>query len=53
MDRATLDALIAKTEPVEDLLGSGRITVEGDPMKLGELLSFLDEPDPDFEIVAP
>lgn len=53
MERATLDALIAKTEPVEDLLGSGRITVEGDPMKLGELLSFLDEPDPDFEIVAP
>lgn len=53
MERATLDALIAKTEPVEGLLGSGRITVEGDPMKLGELLSFLDEPDPDFEIVAP
>ncbi len=53
MERSTLDALIAKTEPVEDLLGSGRITVEGDPMKLGELLSLLDEPDPDFEIVAP
>ena len=53
MDRSTLDALIAKTEPVEDLLGSGRISVEGDPLKLGELLSFLDEPDPDFEVVAP
>ena len=53
MERATLDALIAKTEPVEDLLASGRITVEGDPVALGELLSFLDEPDPDFEIVAP
>jgi alkyl sulfatase BDS1-like metallo-beta-lactamase superfamily hydrolase len=34
-------------------MGSGRITVEGDAAKLGELLGLLDPPDPGFAIVTP
>ena len=36
-----------------DIAAAGRLTVEGDPAKLGELLGLLDAPDPAFAIVTP
>lgn len=53
MDRAALNELTADTTPVGDLLGAGRIEIEGDPTKIGELLGTLEEPDPGFAIVEP
>jgi hypothetical protein len=38
---------------VNDPDESGRLRVEGDGAKLGELLALLDEPDPGFAIVTP
>jgi alkyl sulfatase BDS1-like metallo-beta-lactamase superfamily hydrolase len=35
------------------LAGAGELTVDGDPDRLALLMSFLDAPDPDFEIVLP
>jgi alkyl sulfatase BDS1-like metallo-beta-lactamase superfamily hydrolase len=37
----------------EALVGAGELTVTGDPGRLALLMSFLDAPDPDFEIVLP
>ena len=34
-------------------MAAGRLTVEGDQAKLGELLGLLDPPDPNFAIVTP
>ncbi len=51
--RTAFDGIITQTTPVEDALGSGELRVEGDPMKLGELLGLLDAPDPAFPIVTP
>jgi alkyl sulfatase BDS1-like metallo-beta-lactamase superfamily hydrolase len=53
VDRAALDRLLLKTADVAALAGSGRLRVEGDGEKLGELLGLLDEPDPGFPIVTP
>jgi len=53
MDRAALNELTADTTPVGDLLGAGRIQIDGDPTKIGELLGTLEEPDPGFAIVEP
>ena len=53
LTRTALDELIAETASPADLFAAGRIEVEGDAAKLGELFSFLDEPDPDFAIVTP
>jgi len=52
-ERSALDELIAETTSPPELFGSGRMTVEGDGEKLGELLALLDEPDPSFAIVTP
>jgi alkyl sulfatase BDS1-like metallo-beta-lactamase superfamily hydrolase len=53
VDREALDRLLLKTADVAELAGSGRLRVEGDGVKLGELLGLLDEPDPGFAIVTP
>ncbi len=53
VERAALDQLLLKTAELSDLVAAGRLRVEGDPAKLGELLGLLDEPDPGFSIVTP
>ena len=53
VERAALNELFAGITPMGDLLGAGRLRVEGDAAKLGELLGLLDEPDPSFAIVTP
>jgi alkyl sulfatase BDS1-like metallo-beta-lactamase superfamily hydrolase len=51
--REALDQLVLKAADVGALVESGQLRVEGDPAKIGELLSLLDEPDPGFAIVTP
>jgi len=53
VDREALDQLLLKAADVGGLAESGRLRVEGDGAKLGELLGLLDEPDPGFAIVTP
>lgn len=53
VDRRALDELLLKTAEIAALAESGRLRVEGDGEKLGELLGLLDEPDPGFAIVTP
>ncbi|HEX6753740.1 MAG TPA: alkyl sulfatase dimerization domain-containing protein [Solirubrobacterales bacterium] len=53
VDRKALDQLLLKTADVAELAESGRLRVEGDGTKLGELLGLLDEPNPGFAIVTP
>ena len=51
--REALNQLLLKTADIAELAESGRLRVEGDGAKLGELLGLLDEPDPGFAIVTP
>ena len=51
--REALNQLLLKTADVAELAESGRLRVEGDGAKLGDLLGLLDEPDPGFAIVTP
>ena len=53
VDRKALDQLLLKTADIAELAESGRLRVEGDGEKIGELLGLLDEPDPRFPIVTP
>jgi alkyl sulfatase BDS1-like metallo-beta-lactamase superfamily hydrolase len=53
VERKALDRLLLKTADIAALAESGRLRVEGDAAKLGELLGLLDEPDPGFAIVTP
>jgi alkyl sulfatase BDS1-like metallo-beta-lactamase superfamily hydrolase len=53
VDRAGLNELLLDREAIGGLAESGRLRVEGDGAKLGELLGLLDEPDPGFPIVTP
>jgi alkyl sulfatase BDS1-like metallo-beta-lactamase superfamily hydrolase len=53
VDREALDQLLLKTADVAELAESGRLRVEGEGEKVGELLGLLDEPDPGFAIVTP
>ncbi len=53
VDRKALDQLLLKTADIAELAESGRLRVEGDGEKIGELLGLLDEPDPGFAIVTP
>jgi alkyl sulfatase BDS1-like metallo-beta-lactamase superfamily hydrolase len=53
VDREALNQLLLKTADIGELAESGRLRVEGDGAKLGELLGLLDEPDPGFAIVTP
>ncbi len=53
VEREALNQLLLKTADIGELAESGRLRVEGDGVKLGELLGLLDEPDPGFAIVTP
>jgi alkyl sulfatase BDS1-like metallo-beta-lactamase superfamily hydrolase len=53
LDRAGLNQLLLERDSIGPLAESGRLRIEGDGMKFGELLGLLDEPDPGFAIVTP
>lgn len=53
IERRALTELLSKTAELAELAEAGRLRVEGDGTKLGELLGLLDEPDPGFAIVTP
>ncbi len=53
VEREALNQLLLKAAEIGELAESGRLRVEGDGVKLGELLSLLDEPNPGFAIVTP
>ncbi|HEX7059717.1 MAG TPA: alkyl sulfatase dimerization domain-containing protein [Solirubrobacterales bacterium] len=53
VEREALNLLLLKTADLGELAESGRLQLEGDGAKLGELLGLLDEPDPAFAIVTP
>jgi alkyl sulfatase BDS1-like metallo-beta-lactamase superfamily hydrolase len=53
VDREALDRLLLKSADAAELAESGRLRVEGDGAKIGELLGLLDDPDPGFAIVTP
>jgi len=53
IERRALDELLLGRADLAALVESGRLRVEGDAAKLGELLSLLDDPDPGFAIVTP
>jgi len=53
VDRAGLNELLLDREAIAGLAESGRLRVEGDGAKLGELLGLLDDPHPGFPIVTP
>jgi alkyl sulfatase BDS1-like metallo-beta-lactamase superfamily hydrolase len=53
VERAALDELLLKIAGDAELAKSGRLRVEGDGTRIGELLGLLDEPDPGFAIVTP
>ncbi len=53
VEREALNQLLLKVADIGELAQSGRLRVEGDGTKLGELLGLLDEPDPGFAIVTP
>jgi len=53
VDREALNELLLKVADIGELAESGRLRVEGDGAKIGELLGLLDEPDPGFAIVTP
>jgi alkyl sulfatase BDS1-like metallo-beta-lactamase superfamily hydrolase len=53
LTRATFDALTLKQRSFPDAVASGDISFRGNPLKLQELTSLLDEFTPDFEIVEP
>src|SRR5436305_1175090 len=51
--RGALDEVIAKLTTFPEAVGSGKITVSGNPMRLGELMMLMDEFPRMFEIVEP
>jgi len=53
IERRALNEMLSGSADLAELAGSGRLRVEGDGEKLGELLGLLEEPDPSFAIVTP
>lgn len=53
IERQALNEMLSGTADLAALAEGGRLRVEGDGVKLGELLGLLDEPDPGFAIVTP
>jgi alkyl sulfatase BDS1-like metallo-beta-lactamase superfamily hydrolase len=51
--RRALNAMLSGSAELQALAESGDLRVEGDGIKLGELLGLLEEPDPAFPIVTP
>jgi alkyl sulfatase BDS1-like metallo-beta-lactamase superfamily hydrolase len=53
VQRTALDEILAGSVTLDAVFASGRLAVEGDQAKVGELLGLLDPPDPNFAIVTP
>ncbi len=53
LTREGLNKLLDKSSDLEKEIASGNIKVEGDSKKMMELLSYMDEFDPSFNIVTP
>ncbi len=53
VERKALNQLLLEIADIGELAESGRLRVEGDGIKLGELLGLLEDPDPGFAIVTP
>jgi len=53
IERQALTEMLAGTADLAALAESGRLRVEGDGARLGELLGLLEDPDPNFPIVTP
>jgi linear primary-alkylsulfatase len=53
IERRALNELLSGTADLAALAESGRLRIEGDGAKLGDLLGLLEEPDPSFPIVTP
>jgi alkyl sulfatase BDS1-like metallo-beta-lactamase superfamily hydrolase len=53
LDRATLDRLILRELPISEAIQSGSVHLDGDPAKLAELFSLLDQFTLMFEVVEP
>jgi alkyl sulfatase BDS1-like metallo-beta-lactamase superfamily hydrolase len=53
IERRALNEMLGKEADLAELAESGRLRVEGDGMKLAELLGLLEDPDPAFPIVTP
>jgi alkyl sulfatase BDS1-like metallo-beta-lactamase superfamily hydrolase len=53
IERQALNEMLSGSADLAELGTSGRLRVEGDGEKVGELLGLLDEPDPGFAIVTP
>jgi alkyl sulfatase BDS1-like metallo-beta-lactamase superfamily hydrolase len=53
IERQALNELLGGSAELAGLAESGRLRVDGDAIKLGELLGLLEEPDPGFAIVTP
>ncbi|MFC9664752.1 alkyl/aryl-sulfatase [Nocardia sp. NPDC127606] len=53
LTEADLRAALLGGQDLAKMIGDGRVTVEGDPAELAELIGYLDAPDPDFAIVTP
>jgi alkyl sulfatase BDS1-like metallo-beta-lactamase superfamily hydrolase len=51
--RTTLDDVVAKQTGFPDAVAAGKVKVAGNPMKLAELMSLMDEFPRMFEIVEP
>jgi alkyl sulfatase BDS1-like metallo-beta-lactamase superfamily hydrolase len=53
LDRPTLDAVVLKQLSFPDAVKAGRVWIQGDPRKLIEFLTLLDDFSPTFPIVEP
>ncbi|HEX6205243.1 MAG TPA: alkyl sulfatase dimerization domain-containing protein [Solirubrobacterales bacterium] len=53
IERAALNEMLGGEADLAALASGGRLRVEGDGERLGELLGLLEEPDPSFAIVTP
>jgi alkyl sulfatase BDS1-like metallo-beta-lactamase superfamily hydrolase len=53
IERQALNEMLAGSADLAALAEGARLRVDGDGVKLGELLGLLDEPDPNFAIVTP
>jgi alkyl sulfatase BDS1-like metallo-beta-lactamase superfamily hydrolase len=51
--RQALNEMLSGSAELQMLAESGDLRVEGDGVRLGELLGLLEEPDPAFPIVTP
>jgi alkyl sulfatase BDS1-like metallo-beta-lactamase superfamily hydrolase len=53
IERAAFNGIVDGSETIESIATAGRLAIEGDGVKLVELLGLLEDPDPAFPIVTP